>query len=165
MWKKLLCPRKCLRQTIDQTRCLEDHPSHDLFLNSCWVPPTSPHGLVKVKVAGAQLCPTFATPCSPSGSSVHGTLQARTLEWVAISSSRGSFWSRYWTRVSCIAGRFFTIEPTGKPLLQGNIPYTCLVFWYCAISLESYWTGFLIFFNKCVHFIYLFFLTFIIFIR
>ena len=46
--------------------------------------------------------------CSPPGSSVHGILQARTLEWVAISFSRGSSWPRDWTQVSCIAGRFFT---------------------------------------------------------
>ena len=49
----------------------------------------------------AQLCPTLATPrtvsdpldpmgCSPPGSSVHGIFQARILEWVAISFSRGS---------------------------------------------------------------------------
>ena len=36
-----------------------------------------------------QLCPTLCDPmdCSPPGSSVHGILQARTLEWVAISFS------------------------------------------------------------------------------
>ena len=39
--------------------------------------------------------------CSPPGSSVHGISQARVLEWVAISFSRGSFWSRDWTQVSC----------------------------------------------------------------
>ena len=53
--------------------------------------------------------------CSPPGSSVHGILQARTLEWVAIPSSRGSSWPRDPTRVSCIASRFFTAEPPGKP--------------------------------------------------
>ena len=42
------------------------------------------------------------------GSSVHGILQARVLEWVAISFSRGSSQPRNWTLVSCIAGRFFT---------------------------------------------------------
>ena len=35
----------------------------------------------------------------------------RILEWVAISSSRVSSWPRDWTCVSCLAGRFFTIEP------------------------------------------------------
>ena len=46
--------------------------------------------------------------CSPPGSSLHGILQARILEWVAIPFSRGSSRCRNWTWVSCIAGRFFT---------------------------------------------------------
>ena len=46
--------------------------------------------------------------CSLPGSSVHGILQARILEWVAISFSRGSSQSRNRTQVSRIAGRFFT---------------------------------------------------------
>ena len=41
--------------------------------------------------------------CSSPGSSAHGILQARILEWVAIPSSRGSSWSRYWTHVSYIS--------------------------------------------------------------
>ena len=40
--------------------------------------------------------------CSPPGSSVHGLSQARILEWVGISFSRGSSWSRDRTQVSCI---------------------------------------------------------------
>ena len=44
--------------------------------------------------------------CSPPGSSVHGIFQARILEWVAISFSRGSSQPRDRTRVSCTAGRF-----------------------------------------------------------
>ena len=43
-----------------------------------------------------------------SGSSVHGILQERILEWVAIPFSRGSSQPRDQTQVSCIAGRFFT---------------------------------------------------------
>ena len=46
--------------------------------------------------------------CNLPGSSVHGILQVRILEWVAISLSRGSSRPRNWTWVSCIAGRFFT---------------------------------------------------------
>ena len=66
--------------------------------------------------SGAQLCPTLCDPvdCSPPGFSVHGILQARILEWVAIFSSRGSSWPWDWTRASCTAGRFFTNEPPGK---------------------------------------------------
>ena len=68
----------------------------------------------------AQLCPTLATPrtvsdpldpmdCSLPGSSVHGIFQARILEWVAISFSRGSSRLRNRTWVFYIAGRFFTV--------------------------------------------------------
>ena len=41
--------------------------------------------------------------------------QARVLEWVAISFSRGSSWPRDQTCISCTGGRFFTTEPPGKP--------------------------------------------------
>ena len=47
--------------------------------------------------------------CSPPGSSLHGNLQARILEWVASPFSRGSSWPRDQTWVSCIAGRCFTV--------------------------------------------------------
>ena len=69
-----------------------------------------------------QPCPTLCDPMdySPPGSSVHGILQARILEWVAISFSKRSSWPRDWTRVSCIAGRFFTTEPPGKPQYSHN---------------------------------------------
>ena len=52
----------------------------------------------------AQLSLTVCNPmdCSPSGSSVHGISQARTLEWVAVSSRRRSFWPRDWALVSCL---------------------------------------------------------------
>ena len=44
----------------------------------------------------AQSCSTLCHPmdCSPSGSAVHGIFQARILEWIAISFSRGSSWPR-----------------------------------------------------------------------
>ena len=59
--------------------------------------------------------------CSFPGSSVHGILQARILEWVAISFSRGSPQPRDRTcifYVSCIAGGFFTAEPPEKHSLH-----------------------------------------------
>ena len=61
-----------------------------------------------------QLCPTLWDPmdCSLPDSSVHGIFQARVLEWIAISSSRGSSQPRDQTQVSHIAGRFFTIWAT-----------------------------------------------------
>ena len=65
--------------------------------------------------------------CSPPGSSVHGILQARILEWVAISSSRGSSRPRAQTWVSVLAGGFFTAEPPGKPYLLQFLLHTILL--------------------------------------
>ena len=53
--------------------------------------------------------------CSLPGSFVHGISQAKILEWVAISFSRGSSWPRDQTCVFCIAGGFFITELPGKP--------------------------------------------------
>ena len=65
-----------------------------------------------------QLCPTLCDPmdCSLLGSSLHGILQARVLEWVAISFSRGSSRPRDWTWVSWIAGRHFNLWATREAL-------------------------------------------------
>ena len=65
----------------------------------------------------------FVTPWTV-GSSVHGILQARILEWVALSSSRGSFWCRDRTRISCVSsiGRWVPDHPPGKP----QVVYRCL---------------------------------------
>ena len=60
----------------------------------------------------AQSCPTLRTL---PGFSVHGILQVKILEWIAIPFSRGSSRPRDWTLVSWIAGRFFTICATGSP--------------------------------------------------
>ena len=62
----------------------------------------------------AQSCLTLCDPmdCSPPGSSVHGILQARILEWVAISSSRGSSGPKDRTSISCVSRYFIT---RGKP--------------------------------------------------
>ena len=66
-----------------------------------------------------QSCLTLHDPMDGSlpGSSVHAILYARLLEWVAMPSSRGSSQPRDRTQVFCIAGRFFTAEPPGKPYL------------------------------------------------
>ena len=53
--------------------------------------------------------------CSPPGSSVHGISQARTLEWVAISSSRGLADPGVKPASPALAGGFFITEPPGKP--------------------------------------------------
>ena len=63
--------------------------------------------LCVVALSCLTLCNT--EDCSPPGSSVHGILQARILEWVAMPSSRGSSQPRDRAQVSRIAGGFFTV--------------------------------------------------------
>ena len=78
--------------------------------------------------------------CGPPGSSVHGILQARILEWVAVPSSRGSSWPRDWTHVSCgscIAGGFFTTEPPRKPCLNHWNTPNWLPMFNLSFNLES----------------------------
>ena len=71
---------------------------------------------------------------SPPGSSVHGILQARILEWVAITNSRGSSKLRDWTWVSCIAGGFITNWATREGFVSqvNNICNSRLLrtYWY-----------------------------------
>ena len=60
--------------------------------------------------------------CNPPDSSAHGILQARTLEWIAISFSRRSSQPRDRTQISLILGGFFTIWATREvpPYLQNE---------------------------------------------
>ena len=60
--------------------------------------------------------------CSLPGSSVRGILQARILEWVAISYSRGSSRPKDWTPVSHVAGRFFTVWATREAAQKKQWP-------------------------------------------
>ena len=80
---------------------------------------------------GGGLVAVMSNTCKPMdyslpGFSVHGILQARTLEWVAISFSRVSFWLLNRTRVPCIAGRSFS----DWAMREAH-------FWLWSISLES----------------------------
>ena len=71
----------------------------------------------------SQSCLTLCDPmdCSLPGFSIHGILQARILEWVTISFSRGSSQPRDWTWVSHIGGRRFNLWATGEALgVQGG---------------------------------------------
>ena len=69
-----------------------------------------------------QSCSTLCNSmdCSLPGSSVHGILQTRILEWVTIPFSRRSSWLRVWTQVSCISGKFFFnhLSHQGSPFLD-----------------------------------------------
>ena len=90
---------------------------------------------VKKESEVAQSCPTLCDPmdCRLPGSSLHGTLQARVVEWGAISFSRGSSQPRDRTWVSHIPGRRFNLWAT-KEAMTAQISdirplITCLVPW------------------------------------
>ena len=85
--------------------------------------------LVCVHTESLQLCLTLLDymDCSPLGASVHGILQARTLEWIAIYFSRGSSQPGDQTGVYCIVGRSLTTWATRK--LPKNTLRLCLLNW------------------------------------
>ena len=83
----------------------------------------------------AQSCSTLCDPmdCNLPGVFIHGILQAKILELVAIPFSGGPSWPRDQTWISCFAGRFFTIWATREALnliiLMFNItPYKVLCY-------------------------------------
>ena len=82
-----------------------DHSESVWGKSFCW--------LLLITCMCAQSCLTLCNPmdCGPPGSSIHGILQARILEWGAISSSRGSSWPRNRTVSPALAGGFFATEP------------------------------------------------------
>ena len=93
----------------------------DLYAtDSMWM-----HLLPESESEVTQSCPTLCDPehCSPPGSSIHGILQARILEWVAISFSRGSSWPRDRTQVSRITGRRFNLWATREVPIFDSITF------------------------------------------
>ena len=80
--------------------------------------------------------------CSPPGFSVHWVLQARRLEWVAISFSRGSSWPRDWTWVSCTAGSFFTNWATREVPTDYNISQIFFKLYFLKFFKIYFWTLF-----------------------
>ena len=99
-----------------------------------------------------QSCPTLCDPvdCSSPGYSVHGILQASILEWFAISSSRGSFWSRGYswprgrTHISCIGRQILyhwaTWEAQVTPYWHRHTPDYWEIWSSCADS-HILWRG------------------------
>ena len=70
----------------------------------------------------AKLCPSVCDPmdCRPPGSSVHGISQARILEWVTMSFSRGSSWPRDGTHVFCIGRQILYCWATKEALYSSR---------------------------------------------
>ena len=95
-----------------------------------------------------QSCPTLYDPmdCSLPGSSVHGILQARVLEWVAVSFSRGSSQPRDRTRVSCIPGRcynfifsLFNVISLARSFFFENISYLfTIIFLFIILFISAF---------------------------
>ena len=79
----------------------------------------NPKESIVVNSEVAQSCPTFCDPmdCSLPGSFIHGLFQARELEWVAISFSRGSSWPKDLTCISCIGRQILYHWATREALL------------------------------------------------
>ena len=104
----------------------------------CMFPMTwKPHHRCRSEVA--QSCPTLCDPmdCSLPCSSIQGIFQARVLEWIAISFSRGPSQPRNWTWVSCIVGRCFTIWATREVLHHRcRVLYCNCLFNHLTSSLE-----------------------------
>ena len=94
---------------------------------------------VSQSVLAAQTFLALCDPmdCSPPSSSVCGILQARILESVAISFSRGSFWPRDQTQVSCITDRFFINWDTREAPSEGSYLWWLSVFCLVAMSPQS----------------------------
>ena len=90
-WRRNWVPRRC--------------PEQNCCCLYCWV---------------SKSCLTLCDPmdCSPPGFSVHGISQARVLEWVAISFSRGSSWTRDRTHVSWICRWILYFWATRKPTVK-----------------------------------------------
>ena len=83
----------------------------------------------------AQSCPTLCDPvdCNLLGFSVHGILQARILEWIAISFSRGSSPPRDRTQVSRIGGKHFNLWATRECIIQ-DFNYSLIEQWKCRVE-------------------------------
>ena len=64
--------------------------------------------------------------CSPPGSSIHGIIPARVLEWVVISFSRGSSWLRDWTLSSCVNREILYCWAFWEALVISRINQKCL---------------------------------------
>ena len=114
---------------VQETKSWNRHLNIKAFQSSLYIPKNhwKCYGKINIKCCSftirvmkesesevTQLGRTLCDPmnCSLPGSSVHGIIQARTLEWVDFPFSRGSSWPRDQIQVSRTAGRFFSIWAT-----------------------------------------------------
>ena len=106
----ILEPPKIKSATVSPPICLEVMgPEAMILASECWA------FILCCTIMLLLVNHSVVSDCP--GSSVHGILQAGVLEWAAMPSSRRAIQLRNTTRVSCIAGRFFTTELPGKLVL------------------------------------------------
>ena len=109
--------------------CQPDGSPEPLSCNTLEQPPVTRWVAQTRACVCARSCLTLRNPmnCSPSGSSVHGISQARTREWFAISSSRGSLQPRDWIHVSCIGRQICDHWVTWEAHVQEHkLPSSCV---------------------------------------
>ena len=109
-----------------------------------WLGPPGPGGCDRSQVVGwwfscwvvSDSCDPM--DCGPLGSSLHGVLQARILEWVAVFFSKGSSWPRNWTQASCIADRWSGL--VSSPCFRFSVKWVpaCVVSCFSHVRLRSY---------------------------
>ena len=103
-----------------------------------------------VWVLVTQSCLTLCDPVDYTllGSSLHGILQARMMQWVYIPFSRESSWSRDWTQVSCTADRFLSTWATKEAqyiveyysaIKKENMPFAIMLMDLEAFMLSEPW--------------------------
>ena len=127
---ELFCDRKISNNSVTSRKKVHGGRQDEKFIFLIWgkqilyiskaLRSNNPIYLSQFSVLVTRSCPILCDPMDyspPPGSSVHGILQARILEWVARLFARQSSQLRDWTLVSCIAGRFFTIWATRKDLI------------------------------------------------
>ena len=113
MYQHALIGVICISEVIDIS-------PGNLDSSLCFLQPSVSHDVLCVCACFvAQSCATLCDPmdCDPPGSSVHGILQARILEWVAISFSRGSSPPKDEPRSPALQADSLPSEPQGKPRL------------------------------------------------
>ena len=117
-------------RSMDRTRvsCI----AWGFFLTEPAGNPICTEGYVCVCVLVHPLCLTLCDTkdYSQPGSSVHGILHARILEWLPISFSRGSSQPKDQTLISCIAGWFFTIWATREDSWETRAAHIECYLWY-----------------------------------
>ena len=124
--QRFICSsRRSLTQGRERTRTSPEERTRDVAcghrvwaagnrcprpLDLCTEAPKGRPSVISWKCSHSVLSDSFVLmDCSPPGSSVRGISQVRTLEWAAISFSRGFFPPRDGTWVSRIVGGFFTV--------------------------------------------------------